>query len=545
MEKSKISNNLLYSQQHFDLLIKLYRTTFGDTTTLDKIYDIITEVAAEGLNVDRASYWKITEDRLVCINMFDRESGLHSTEEDLFTKDYPIYFKALREGIAIVADHAQSNKYTAELKDTYLRPKGITDIIDLPIRENGILIGVLSCENRDDAHVWSDSDLTFARSIADILSLMRENNKRRDAEVKLREGERKLRLITQNSTDGFVVFENKHITFISPSYLDLLGYTEEEASKLTFNDLLKSIHPDDVKKAVDIIDENIARKTKHFRVEFRFKGKKGRYFWREDTFSVLYDEEGRYDKHIIISRDISKLKKAEHGIQKLYTILKSQNEKLLDFTHIISHNIRSNTSNISMLIDLIEETEDTDEKEEYFKLLKQSNNKLSETIRYLNETISLQLTSKDLKKELNVKTELENILSSINGIIKKEKAEINIDVPKDMDIKTVPSYFESIMFNLISNAIKYRSPDRHPVVNIKAEKVDSKYIFTVGDNGLGIDMGRNKEKIFGMYRTFHGNKDAIGLGLFMTKNHVEALGGTIEVESEVGKGSEFKFILHE
>lgn len=545
MEKSKISNNLLYSQQHFDLLIKLYRTTFDDSTTLEKIYDVITEVAVEGLNVDRASFWKITKDKLICINMFDRETGLHSIEKDLFTEDYPIYFKALREGIAIVADDAQSNRYTAERKDTYLRPKGIKDIIDLPIRENGKLTGVLSCENRDDSPVWSDSDLTFARSIADILSLMRENNKRRDITLKLRESERKLRLITQNSNDGFVVFENKHITYISPSYLDLLGYTEEEAAKLTFNDIIKSIHREDVKRVVAFIDDNIAKKARHFKVEFRFRGKNGRYFWREDTSNVLYDEKGQYDKHIVISRDISKLKKAEHGIQKLYTILKSQNEKLLDFTHIISHNIRSNTSNMSMLIDLIEETGDTDEKEEYFKLLKQSNNKLSETIRYLNETISLQLNSNELKVELNVKTEIEKVLLSVNGIIKKEKVEIRIDIPKDLVIKTVPSYFESIMFNLICNGIKYRSPDRSPVVNIKVVKGDSKYVFTVRDNGLGIDMGRNKEKIFGMYRTFHGNKDAIGLGLFMTKNHVEALGGNIEVESKVGKGSEFKFILHE
>ena len=506
---------------------------------------MITESAVEGLNVDRASFWKFMDGKLVCINLYDRGLGRHIMEQDLSTKDFPIYINALKEGIAIVADDAQTNRYTRELKDNYLIPNGITDMIDLPIRENGILIGVLCFEHRDDPRCWTDSDVTFARSIGDIMTLMREYNRRRDIEEKLKESERKLRLITQNSSDGFVVFENRLITYISPSYLQLLGYTETEASKLSFEDILKSIHPEDVDKVKKIINESIAKKTKNFRYAFRFKGKNGRYFWREDTANVIYDEQGHYDKHIIISRDISKLKKAEQGIQKLYSILKSQNEKLLDFTHIISHNIRSNSSNMSMLIDLIEETEDQAVRYEYFKLLKQSNDKLSDTIHYLNETINLQLNSNDQKVKINVKSEIQGILKGINGIIKKEKAEVNINVDESLEIKAVPSYFESILFNLITNAIKYKSPDRTAIINISAEKVDSRYIFRVKDNGIGINMDRNKDKIFGMYKTFHGNQDAIGLGLFMTKNHVEALGGTIEVESEEGKGSEFKIILHE
>jgi signal transduction histidine kinase len=112
-----------------------------------------------------------------------------------------------------------------------------------------------------------------------------------------------------------------------------------------------------------------------------------------------------------------------------------------------------------------------------------------------------------------------------------------------MEIRTIPSYFESIMFNLITNAIKYKSPERNPVIEITAKRANSKTAILVSDNGIGIDLHKNKNKIFGMYKTFHGNNDAVGLGLFMTRNHVEALGGTIEVESEMGKGSTFKVVL--
>ena len=99
------------------------------------------------------------------------------------------------------------------------------------------------------------------------------------------------------------------------------------------------------------------------------------------------------------------------------------------------------------------------------------------------------------------------------------------------------------MVNLLTNAIKYKSPERNPKITIKAEKSSGKLVLTFADNGLGIDLAKNKNKIFGMYKTFHNNGDATGLGLFMTKNHIEVLGGSISVESKVNVGTTFKIQL--
>ena len=545
MDKSTISKNLLFTQKHFDLLMKLNRASFVERNSVENIYNIITESAVDGLNIDRAGFWKIIGNQLVCINLFDKDDGFHSIEKNIEARDLPVYFKALTDGIAIVADDVLTNKYTQELKESYLVPLGITDMLDLPIRENGKVIGVLCCEHRDNPRVWSDSDFAFAKSVADVLTLFLEQKKRLDLETELIESERKLSLITDNSLDGFVVFENKEVTYVSPSYYEMLGYTETEALSFTLDDIFNSIHPDDVFQVKAIIYDNLSKKIKNFKCEFRFRGKSGKYFWREDTASIVYDKNGFYSKYIIISRDITLMKNAEIKIEKLFNISKNQNKKLLDFTHIISHNIRSNTSNMSMIIDLIEETKDETEKKEYFDLLKQSNEKLSDTIHYLNETINIQLSSTDQKVKLNLKSEIEKSLKAINGIIKSQQVTVNINIPIDMEINGIPSYLESIMFNLISNAIKYKFPTRNPIIDINALKTASKFIISVKDNGLGIDMVRNKDKIFGMYKTFHGNEDAVGLGLFMTKNHVIALGGNIDVESQVGIGSVFKVTLYE
>lgn len=418
MDQGKISNNLLFTQEHFDLLARLYRSSFRDFHSVKDVYKMITETMARGLHIDRASYWQIGLEKLVCLDLFDNISNRHTVEKDLLAIELPNYFNALRNGIAIVADDALTNEFTKELKEHYLLPLGITDMLDLPIRENGKLIGVLCCERRDDSRLWSQTDFAFARAVGDVMALLIEQCRHRQTELE---------------------------------------------------------------------------------------------------------------------------------IERLYEVSRKLNEKLLDFTYIISHNIRSNTSNMSMIIELIDDTSDESEKCEYFKLLKASNDKLSETIHYLNETINIQIGSKESKVRLNLKSEIEKTLHGVNGIIKKEKAAIRINVPDTMEIRTIPSYFESIMFNLITNAIKYKSPGRNPEIEIAARKASrgagSKIEILVTDNGLGIDLKKNRDKIFGMYKTFHGNGDAVGLGLFMSKNHVEAMGGTIEVESEPGKGSQFKLTL--
>src|SRR5690606_27367417 len=129
----------------------------------------------------------------------------------------------------------------------------------------------------------------------------------------------------------------------------------------------------------------------------------------------------------------------------------------------------------------------------------------------------------------------------------KETAAMQINVPAGRQNKTTPSYCESILFNLTTNAIKYKSPDGSPQIEISARKTSLPTgvttAVTVTANGAGIDLDTNQHKIVVLYKTFHGNNDAVGLGLFMSKNHVEALGGSIDVASDLGYGSTFKVVL--
>lgn len=545
MEKSKISKNLLFTQRHFELILKLNKTSFVEKNSLNDIFNVITESIVEGLDIDRASYWKFRDNKLKCINLYDNDAKAHLTHEDIQQRDLPVYFQALSDGIAIVADDVMTNEYTYELKENYLIPLGITDMLDLPIRENGKVTGVLCCEHRDSPRIWNESDLAFAKSVADILALMLEHYYSNKIERKLIESEKKLSLITENSLDGFLILENKKVTYASPSFYRILGYNNEEMLSFDVEAIYNNMHPDDMFRVRNFINENLKNQEKTFKCEFRTKIKNGGYSWREDTSSVVYDQNGIYTKYILISRDINQTKAATEEIKRLYEISQVQNKKLVDFTYIVSHNIRSNSCNISMLLDLIEETEDEVENQFYFKLLKESNEKLTETLHYLNETINIGNNNEDLKIAVNVKKEVEKVLEALNLLIKKENIKIIIKIDDDLLVETIPAYFESVLFNLVSNSIKYKSNINEPLIEISAEKIGSLFTISVKDNGLGIDLEKNKEKLFGMYKTFHNNDDAVGIGLFMTKNHVEKIGGKIEVFSKVNKGSEFKVSLYE
>ncbi|MEO1487746.1 MAG: ATP-binding protein, partial [Bacteroidota bacterium] len=134
---------------------------------------------------------------------------------------------------------------------------------------------------------------------------------------------------------------------------------------------------------------------------------------------------------------------------------------------------------------------------------------------------------------------------NLSGFIEKNEVAVSLDIDKKLTVKSVPAYLESIILNLMTNAVKYRDPNRDSTIELKATMEKNHVVFSVTDNGLGIDMQRYGDKLFGMYKTFHNHKDARGLGLYIIKNQIEAMGGNIHAESTPGKGSTFKVYFNE
>ena len=158
----------------------------------------------------------------------------------------------------------------------------------------------------------------------------------------------------------------------------------------------------------------------------------------------------------------------------------------------------------------------------------------------LNEVVSINTNVNLDKKPVKLYEKANTTVESLSGFLQNSNAEIHNLICPDQTVKVVPAYLDSILMNFITNAVKYRDPSRVPVITLSTEKTNNYTVLNISDNGLGIDLKRYGEKLFGMYKTFHANDEARGIGLYITKNQVEAMGGFITTSSEVGKGTTFK-----
>ncbi|TKT89305.1 sensor histidine kinase [Dyadobacter frigoris] len=242
------------------------------------------------------------------------------------------------------------------------------------------------------------------------------------------------------------------------------------------------------------------------------------------TVTAVRDYLGRPNGYLFVFFDISRLKEAEMNVKALLEMAQHQNRRLLDFANIVSHNLRSNAGNITML-------------------LEQSAHNLLSTIGNLKDIVSVNFSTEKNAACLNILKFIEQCLGNLSAFILESNTLVTLDVSRDLQITGTAAYLESILINLLSNAIKYRSAIRPLHIFVSARRAGSFVEICIRDNGRGIDLKTYRDKVFGLYNTFHGNKDAQGIGLFITKSQIESMGGTIDLVSEHDVGTTFTISL--
>ncbi|PJZ28182.1 PAS domain-containing sensor histidine kinase [Leptospira kmetyi] len=297
----------------------------------------------------------------------------------------------------------------------------------------------------------------------------------------------------------------------------------------------------DRKKAADIFADSVAT-GKSFDMEIEIVTAKGNLVWARSIGKPEF-QNGKCIRVSGTFQNIQEQKQKELALQRTLDIMNDQNDRLLNFAHIVSHNLRSHAGNITMLLKILEESENETERQEVIQYITKASDSLMDTILNLNEVVSIQ-TNKNLQNtEIVLRDYIEKATRTIGGEIQKYQVQIKNLVSDSIKVRCNASYMESILLNFLTNAVKYRHPDRIPEITLSATYEKSRLVLSIADNGLGIDMNKNGDKLFGMYKTFHNNRDAKGIGLFITKNQVEAMGGRIEVESRINQGTTFKIIL--
>ncbi|MCV9933572.1 PAS domain-containing sensor histidine kinase [Flavobacterium sp. LS1R47] len=300
------------------------------------------------------------------------------------------------------------------------------------------------------------------------------------------------------------------------------------------------VHPDDLEEYYAAINEHFENKTPFYENFHRVLTSSGKYKWILDRGEVIErDRNGEPLRVIGTHTDITAQKEKELELVKTMKLYSEKNSQLLNFSHIVAHNLNSHAGNLKLLLDMIDAENKNVENSEAFSYLRTVSDDLNKTITDLSQIVNIQNNINIVVKPLNLNNYLKKVLNVVSAYNYRNFGTIINNIPKDATINFNPAYLESVLLNFCTNAIKYAHPERDLIIEFNFFIENGKKVFTITDNGLGIDLKKHGHLLFGMYKTFHKHEDSHGIGLYITKNQIESMNGAVSVESAVGVGSTF------
>ncbi len=470
-------------------------------------------------NFTESVYFKDLESRFIAINKSCAEKfGLKSPEEAINKTDFNFF----------AIEHAQ---------------KAMED-------EQQIMATLQPIINIEEREVFNDEARTVKWTSTSKFPLFDENNEligtygiTKDITDEKQHFEEIRRLKEQvesilNTVPSMIFVKDLHGRYImankaakeyfDPKKLEIIGKTDEELG----------ISKERAERYTQTDQKVIETQRPAFYAEEKTTDWEGNDHWHQ-TIKVPFSQAEKDELAALsVITDVTKRIEYEAELTESLNVIQKQNERLSNFAHIVSHNLRNHAGGISMLIELVGDAQTPSEKRELFDLLTKASNRLNETIADLNEIMDTQNKTEVELKNINFKSTLNGIKEVLETEIRVNDATFEEEIEADLTFIYSPAYLESILLNLITNAIKYKGEEA-PHIKLKVWKEDERTHMIIEDNGRGINLEKHGDKLFGMYKTFHDNSNAKGIGLYITKNQIEALGGSITVESKPNEGTMF------
>ncbi|AWW30967.1 hypothetical protein DN752_12985 [Echinicola strongylocentroti] len=437
--------------------------------------------------------------------------------------------KAHNENVIIVPDHV------SELfpKDDFLKEESLLSYCSIGIKDkSGKKVGILVLADTRPIH--------NKNVLINIVSILSD---RAGAELQRMRYEKELiasqqlyKSIAENFPKGTidVLDQNLEYIYTEGSEYRHLGINPKELIGVSH---LQKYDSSTAKLAKEKLEEVFEGKTVTYEIAFN-----------EESYKKigvpLRNEHNEVTRALLVTQNISAYKKAEVEREKLIRDLSSHNEELQHFAYIVSHNLRAPIVNITSLLDLINEEDlSAEENKELFDSLKVSTAILNTTLMDLIEVVSIKKKKIIRVDHIDFDNILNNIEKSLHRQLKDAKAKIHRDFQAPA-INYVYSHLENFLLNFMTNAIKYKHPERLPEIWISTSKDGDRNKITFSDNGIGIDLDKYGDRIFGLYQRFHNHVEGKGLGLYLIKEQIRSLDGEIVVESTEGKGTTFIVFLH-
>jgi PAS domain S-box-containing protein len=447
---------------------------------------------------------------------YGAENVLGYTHEETIGKPYSLFYQAPEPERLDIENEMATAKLEGRFEDEGWRVKKTGE----EIWANGVLTPVLK-----------DGKLIgFTKVVLDL-------TRRKNLEDELRISEMKARLFVEGVKDYAIFFltPDGNIASWNQGAERLKGYKKEEVLGKHFSlfyteEALKSGFPQ-----YELVE---AAKQGRFEDEGWRVRSDGTVFWANVVITPIYNKDLLigFSK---ITRDVTNKVKNEELMRKNKMLLKI-NTDLDNFIYTASHDLKAPIANLEGLIFLLSKRIQgrlSDEEQKILNMMKQSIEKLRRTIDDLKEITKAQKGLDDKMEEISITSVLEEVKSDIENMIQEADAQFieSLEVTK---IRFAKANLRTILYNLISNAVKYRSPDRPLNIVIKTYALDSEIALSISDNGLGLSENQ-QSKLFMMFKRFHSNTEGTGIGLYIIKRIVENAGGHIEAQSELDKGTTF------
>lgn len=381
-----------------------------------------------------------------------------------------------------------------------------------------------------------DVDLNFHDIIIEeknaTLAVVHDVTERNKAKQELRDSELKFRTISENFPNGAVAILDKDLTVM---YIAGSEFPLKNMPSSYFENTIFTNHFDTPEK--EKIEQSLLEV---------FQGKNAVFETKNNGLSYilsavpLYESNGSVNKILTASQNITRQKINETEKELLIEELTQSNTDLRQFSYITSHNLRAPLSNLLGILKLIDKDSINDPITTLLiENFEECTIQLNDTVNDLINILIIKNNVNSKKERLDIRKILDKVIHSVQNNIDETNSTITIELDAAYEVEFNRTYLESVLLNLLTNAIKYRSPDRNLQLNIRSEKQPGGLKLYFADNGLGINLKRNKDRVFGLYQRFHDHADSKGLGLYIVNSQIRVMGGEINIESEENVGTTF------
>lgn len=455
-------------------------------------------------------------------------------------RNTPVFEPTFRGTSVVRSDNIMQDPRYGQVAPHHGMPRGhlpVCSYLAAPvISRSGEVLGGLFF-GHPDVGVFTERSERLAVGIARHAAIAIDNARlyaqRKEAETRLRDSEQRFRelaevgpqLIWVSRPDGTAEYVNRQ--WVAYAGLDESAVMEPFAT---------SVHPDDLPEMMQHWQESLETGTP-LDAKVRLQRRDGVYRWFVVRSIALRDEAGRIAKWIGSATDIDEQKRVEDELRRA-------NADLEQFAYSASHDLREPLRSIKIYGELLA-TRYKDRLDgqalEFLGFLRGGASRMENLIADL--LAYTQVTQVEQPQGSTDATEvLETVLVDLRQAMTECSARVTADALPSLPVHR--THLQQLFQNIIGNAIKYRDPHRSPEIHVSARRQGDRWVFSIRDNGIGIDH-EYKERIFGLFKRLHTNDEysGTGIGLAICQRIVDRYHGHIGVESEAGRGSDFHFSL--